>query len=120
MTYAEKLKFLNDHVKMPGACVEGEDLMRLISLVCRCTMDYREKHRVAGKDPKKVTPMIILVNAAGKPTSESDFANQIYESVSLHCDLLISHDAKFDNYGAPDAKTMMAEIKRTIDQWLPF
>lgn len=118
MTYAEKLEFLDEHVRMPGTSIEGEDLMRLISLISHLTMLYRKKHKETGKDPLKVTPMTIIVNACGKADMQT--AEDIYESISLHCDLLLSHDAKFDTYGATSVKDMMAEIKRTIDMWLPF
>jgi hypothetical protein len=118
MTYKEKLEFLDEHVRMPGTNVEGEDLMRLISLICHLTIDYRAKYKKEKKDYKAITPMIILTNACGK--AEPGYAQHIYESIALHCDLVISHDAKFDTYGATSAKAMMEEIKRTVDEWLPF
>jgi hypothetical protein len=118
MTYAEKLAFLNKHIKMPGTSIEGEDLMRLISLVSHLTMLYKKKAKKDKKDPKLITPIVIITNACGKADMET--AQDIYESISLHCDLIMSHDAKFDTYGATTVKDMIAEIKRTIDQWLPF
>lgn len=118
MTYAEKLDFLREYIRMPGSSIEGEDLMRLLSLTCYLTMQFRDKAKKAGKDSKLVTPMVILANACGKADMET--AADLYERVSLQADLLISHDAKFDTYGATSAKDMMTEIKRTIEMWIPF
>ena len=118
MTYEEKLAFLDEHVRMPGTSIEGEDLMRLISLVSYLTLQYRAKAEKERKNPKLITPMLILNNACGK--ADMVTAADIYESIALHCDLIISREAKFDTYGAKSAKDMMTEIKRTVDQWLPF
>ena len=122
MTYEEKLAFLKEHVQMPGTQIEGEHLMRVLSLISNLTMKSRAKEKTKAKTegrlPKHILPKHIIIHAAGKP--EGPYPEEIYEKLSLHCDLLISHDAKFDDYGAPDAKTMLAEIKRTIDTWLPF
>ena len=118
ISYKEKLKFLNDYIKMPGTNIEGEDLMRLISLVSHLTITYKIKAKKDKKDPNVITPLVILTNACGK--AEVQAAKDVYESIALHCDLVISHDAKFDTYGATNVKDMMTEIKRTIDEWLPF
>jgi len=118
LPYNEKYEFLETYVKMPGTNIEGEDLMRLISLVSHLTMLYRAKAEKDKKDPKLITPLVILNNACGKVDTET--TKEIYESIALHCDLVISNDAKFDTYGATTVKDMMKEIKRTVDEWLPF
>jgi hypothetical protein len=111
LTYEEKFELLTKHVRFIGTGMEGEDVFRLLSLICILC-------RAFSKEDKVVKPIQIIVKACGKP--EHDVEKDLYVRVALLADLFNTKDAKFNNYGLTKAQDMLAEIKHVMDHWCPF
>lgn len=110
-TYDETVAIAKDMVGFPENGIEGEEALKLISLICQVTLAYRTK-------TPEAKPIHILTKAYGK--AECKGALKQYRQICVMCELFLTPDAKFSMHGYKDVAEMLQEIKRIMDQWLPF
>jgi hypothetical protein len=109
--YEDRLETAREIVGFAGDQMEGEDALRLISLVANLTSLYRQKK-------PEVTPKHILTKAYG--SAESKGALKQYDQICILAELFITPNAKFSMHGFKSADEMLQEIRRIMDLWLPF
>jgi len=110
-TYETKKEVTKSLVGFAGSSMEGEDALRLISLVSKLTMLYRQK-------TPEATPIGILTAAFG--SADSRGAMEQYEQIALMCEMFMTPNAKFSMHGFKNVSEMLAEIKRILEMWVPF
>ena len=108
MTYEQKLELYREEYEVWGF-KEFATEVKLISLVCALT-------KAARNSTPDVRPFDILVKL--KPNIKG-YAG-LYQALSYKCEGLIKFGAVTSNYGYTKASEIVEEIKRILEDWVPF
>ncbi len=124
LTYDEKLNFTDEHIKLPGSSIEGDDLLTLVSLTCYLTKALQDKAikeaKEKGEIAKTIRPFQIINKACGINPNMMLTERDLNEKVSLICEIFMTDRAKFSTCGHTSSKGMLDNIKQIINDWLPF
>lgn len=109
--YEEQLKVAQYLVGQPGDGVEGEDALKLISLLCQVTIAYRKKK-------PGLKPYEVMEKVYHRPVTP--WLIKQYTQMSILTEIFITPNAVFDLHGYRTVSEMVQEINRIMDLQLPF
>ncbi len=113
-TLAEREQYVNDYIAMGGTGMGGNNLLKVISLVCYLTQQYRLK-----KDPE-TQPIAIIEKACGIPHEGAYSERDMQGRIAILCNVFLTEDAKFSTFGLTTLPEMLETINKIVDNWLPF
>ena len=111
-SFDDKMEYLRQNVAI-DPYMDGADLLKCVSLLCLITQANRTKNADFS-----------VVDAIEIVTKDYP-GNKVYEyfkeRLPLICELFLQAPAaKFDSFGLKGKDEIVAEIKRLIDEWIPF
>jgi len=112
-SYEDKQKYLEQNIMM-DPFMNGADLYKAVGLICFIVQNNR----------KKVNPEYTAYEAVDLIIGE-DVNNKVYqyfkERIPLICELFLQDStAKFDTYGLKTRDEIIGEVRRLLDEWIPF
>jgi len=110
-TYEQKRDYLTSNVGLDGTTIVGEDLLTVVSLINAFVLSARKKNPLAG--PREIVKAIL-----GEPTGKND--TFVRERVCLMCEMFLTYGSKFRTFGLDSKESVIAEVKRIFDSWIPF
>jgi len=112
-SFDDKMEYIKGNIVI-DPFFNGADLIKVVSLLCLITQANRKK------DPEfTVRKALDIVLADEQP------GNKVYEyfkeRMPLICEIFLqAPTANFDSYGLKGKEAIVTEIKRLLDEWLPF
>jgi len=110
-TFEDKEKYIEQNICL-DPYINGADLIKIVGLLCLIVQANRKKN-----------PEFTVVNALDIVCNDDN--NKVYayfkERIPLICGIFLQDsEAKFDSYGLKGKDAIVAEIKRLLDEWIPF
>jgi hypothetical protein len=110
-SYEDKQEYIKINIAL-DPYMNGANLLKVTSLLCLITQANRKKN----PDFSVVDALDIICNDKGNKVYE-----YFKERLPLICGLFLEDaDAKFESFGLKGKDEIVAEIKRLLDDWLPF
>ena len=111
-SFIDKLQYIQENI-CTDPYMDGADLIKCVSLLCLITQANRKKN------------LNFTVADALEIVIKDEPNNKVYEylkgRIPLICEpFLQGPDSKFDSYGLRGKDEIVTEIKRIIDDWIPF
>lgn len=111
-SFEDKLEYLRQNV-CTDPFMDGADLMKLISLLCLITQANRKKN-----PDFSVTD---AMNIAIKDEPENKIYEYLKVRIPIMCELFLQGpETSFNSYGLKGKESIVAEIKKILDDWIPF
>lgn len=111
-SFEDKMEYLKQNVSI-DPFMNGADLLKCVSLLCLITQANRKK-----KADFTVGDAMDIVT---KDYPDNKVYAYFKERMPLICELFLqAPEAKFDSYGLKGKDEIVAEIKRLLDDWIPF
>lgn len=112
-SYEDKIEYIKQNISL-DPYMDGADLLKCVSLLCLITQANRAKN-----------PDFSVVNALEIITKDYP-GNKVYEyfkeRLPLICEPFLQSPTavKFDSFGFKGKDEIVVEVKRLLDEWIPF